>query len=189
MLWDAPANLDFNSLGDSSFSLVRNDKIVHLQPPQQIYFNAPYQLSKLPASMASDPNSIQNVPSQADLFETRLQDGDMLICATDGFGDNVFPNETEILLGRIRANEAKLRKQDSSSDTPEDSARNAEARAIADQKLTQHAADSLVNYAKLCSDKEDKKSPFEVEAAKHGLRYRGGKVDDICVIVALVRAL
>ena len=173
-----------HSLGDSSFSLLRNDKIVHLQPPQQIYFNAPYQLSKLPASLASDPNSIQNVPSQADLFETRLQDGDMLICATDGFGDNVFPNETEILLGRIRANEAKLRKQDS-----EDSAGHAGARALADQKLTQHAADSLVNYAKLCSEKEDKKSPFEVEAAKHGLRYRGGKVDDICVIVALVRAL
>ena len=158
---------------------------MHLQPPQQIYFNAPYQLSKLPASLASDPNSIQNVPSQADLFETRLQDGDMLICATDGFGDNVFPNETEILLGRIRSNEAKLHPEALS----EKSGGGAGARALADQKLTQHAADSLVNYAKLCSEKEDKKSPFEVEAAKHGLRYRGGKVDDICVIVALVRAL
>ena len=31
-------------------------------------------------------------------------------------------------------------------------------------------------------------SPFTVEAAKHGYYFQGGKVDDICVLVARLNA-
>jgi hypothetical protein len=34
---------------------------------------------------------------------------------------------------------------------------------------------------------ENKESPFEAEARTHGLDYKGGKVDDVCVIAVLVQ--
>lgn len=121
--------------------------------------------------MASDPGSILDLPDRADLFETQLQSGDLIVAYTDGFSDNVFPYEVETLIQRIQQNNEKLK-------YPEGK-----------QRSTQHIADALRNYARLCADKEDKKSPFEAEAKKHGLIYKGGKMDDITIVVANVTAL
>ena len=55
---------------------------------------------KLPAQTKGDPRNITNHPSQADLFETRLQDGDILLVYTDGFGNNVWIKEVEELVER-----------------------------------------------------------------------------------------
>lgn len=144
---------------------------MHVQPPQQHYFNCPYQLSKLPENMAKDPSSIVDLPERADLFETQLQTGDLIVAYTDGFSDNVFPYELETLVQRIQENNEKL------------------GIAEGKQRITQHIADALRNYARLCADKEDKKSPFETEAEKHGMIYKGGKMDDITIVVANVTAL
>jgi hypothetical protein len=38
----------------------------------------------------------------------------------------------------------------------------------------------------MCQFSEKKRSPFEAEAEKSRLRYSGGKVDDIAIIVAMV---
>ena len=121
--------------------------------------------------MSSDPGSILDLPDRADLFETQLEAGDLIVAYTDGFSDNVFAEEMEILLGRIKENNRKLK-------YPEGK-----------QRITQHFADALRNYARMCADKEDKKSPFEMEAKKHGMRYKGGKMDDITIVVANVTAL
>ena len=144
---------------------------MHVQPPQQHYFNCPFQLSKLPPSLSSDPGSILDLPDRADLFETQLETGDLIIAYTDGFSDNVFPEEVEVLIGRIRGNNTKLK-------YPEGK-----------QRITQHIADALRNYASMCAGKHDKKSPFETEAVKNGMRYKGGKMDDITIVVANVTAL
>lgn len=45
---------------------------------------------------------------------------------------------------------------------------------------------SLAQYAIMCMGSQTKTSPFEREAARHGIRYPGGKVDDVAVVAALV---
>jgi protein phosphatase PTC7 len=107
--------------------------------------------------------------SQADLFETSLKDGDIIIAFTDGFGDNVFMAEVEVLLEKLRQ-----QKEYNVGDGYE-------------QLYADKIADSLVSYARLCSERKDKQSPFELEAKRNKLVYKGGKVDDICVAVALVK--
>lgn len=119
--------------------------------------------------MQGDPRSIVDEANQADLFETQIQDGDIILAFTDGFGDNVFMREVEVLLQRLRD-----QKEYNVGDGFE-------------QEYVDKIADSLVSYAKLCSEKKDKQSPFELEAKRNRMIYKGGKVDDICVAVALVK--
>lgn len=38
----------------------------------------------------------------------------------------------------------------------------------------------------MCQFSTTKTSPFEREAAKHGIHYPGGKVDDVALIIALI---
>lgn len=55
-------------------------------------FNTPLQLSKLPPEYRAQ-GSIDSKPSHADLWTSRVLDGDMVLVATDGFWDNVSVNE------------------------------------------------------------------------------------------------
>lgn len=45
---------------------------------------------------------------------------------------------------------------------------------------------SALQYTLHCQFSEKKESPFEAEAKRHGIKYPGGKVDDIGIVVALV---
>lgn len=89
---------------------------------------------------------------------------------TDGFSDNVFNREVEQLVNLVVADTV--------------------AKGEADDKaaLIEKIANACVHFARLCSFKVDKESPFEVEARQHGLEFRGGKVDDVCVVAVLVQA-
>jgi protein phosphatase PTC7 len=44
---------------------------------------------------------------------------------------------------------------------------------------------SLLSYALMCQFSTNKASPFEREAARYGIRYPGGKVDDVAIIMSL----
>lgn len=52
-----------------------------------------------------------------------------------------------------------------------------------DAKPAQHIADSLAYVAQRFSFDPKHKSPFEIEAARQGIDFQGGKVDDITVVV------
>lgn len=56
---------------------------------QQHHFNAPYQLSVTPFGI----NALSNAPSEADHHHLQGSPGDLLIVATDGFLDNIYPHE------------------------------------------------------------------------------------------------
>eukprot|EP01022_Parablepharisma_sp_SALTPOND_P002386 TRINITY_DN1097_c0_g1_i1.p1 TRINITY_DN1097_c0_g1~~TRINITY_DN1097_c0_g1_i1.p1 ORF type:complete len:2193 (+),score=167.35 TRINITY_DN1097_c0_g1_i1:16766-23344(+) len=115
------------NIGDSGFLLIRfadcNSPFVLLQSePQQHTFNTPYQLTKLPSSAqieqnlrrkGSSPEQVARILSQfgkqefcrdapetAHLYQTTIQEGDLLIVATDGVLDNLFPEE---MLAAIQA--------------------------------------------------------------------------------------
>lgn len=126
--------------------------------------------------------------------------GDILLLATDGFSDNVFPTELEQLVALI--------KHRVDNPPPEEAGQpDAEGRSFA-----QTLADVCVNFARICSFKvsllllsvscrveltrlhprfsqPNKESPFEVEARRYGHKdLKGGKVDDVTVVAVVVEA-
>ena len=91
-----------------------------------------------------------------------MKDQDVVILYTDGFSDNVFPSELLEIIKRVEKEEP----------TPE--------------KQMVRLADTIVSYARLCGEKHDKQSPFELEAKRNGLHYKGGKLDDVMIIAVRV---
>lgn len=67
---------------------------------RQHYFNAPYQLSILPPSMANNPNNITDSPSDAVQSNVPLENGDVIVMASDGLWDNMYWEEVVHLLER-----------------------------------------------------------------------------------------
>lgn len=65
------------NLGDSSFMLIRDGQVFTSTKQQTHFFNCPYQLAKLRKGV--DKNHISDYASSADLFETRLQQGDCIV--------------------------------------------------------------------------------------------------------------
>lgn len=69
--------------------------------PQQYYFNAPYQLSKIPKKIldqwtrenGGQSPSLECEPSSANRWECQLKHGDLIIVASDGAFDNVWGKE------------------------------------------------------------------------------------------------
>lgn len=82
------------SLGDSTFLIIRSGSVIHNQPSQCHFFNAPLQLAKMPPGKRQK-GSLIDQPEDAALFQTSLQAGDIVVVATDGFSDNVHPGELE----------------------------------------------------------------------------------------------
>lgn len=68
--------------------------MVHAQEPQVHFFNAPRQLSKIPASELAraggeggEGNWLIDRPKDADTFSLQLEDGDVVMLFTDGYSD------------------------------------------------------------------------------------------------------
>lgn len=152
------------NLGDSGFSIFRGSTILYRQPSQTHFFNCPKQLTKLPANSGRRfSRACVDSPSEASTHQMKLRDGDIIIAYTDGLSDNVFSDEmaTICLLASRAGGSEDVRVQ-----------------AIADR---------MVDYARLCMESKDRVSPFERDAARQGMFFRGGKPDDVTVIVALVK--
>ncbi|KAF7338300.1 Protein phosphatase [Mycena venus] len=154
------------NLGDSGFCIVRSSSMFYNSSPQTHFFNCPWQMSKF-QSAKDRKNSINDLPSAAQEYSTRLIDGDIIIAYTDGVADNVFPAEILKICSLVM-------------NRPEPEASKVQA-----------IAQSLVHHSRRCMFSE-RVSPFEIEGKRHrqlynGQLWHGGKVDDVTVVVALVR--
>ncbi|KAL8284250.1 hypothetical protein RQP46_004999 [Phenoliferia psychrophenolica] len=158
-------SLQAANLGDSTFFILRAGSVIHNQPSQCHFFNAPLQLAKMPPGKRQK-GSLIDQPEDAALFQTQLQPGDLVVVATDGFSDNVHVGELEQITKLVLEHQVR----DSASDG----------------ETMDRLALACVNFARLCSFKEDKVSPFELEARRQGINFPGGKVDDTTVITILV---
>ncbi|GAA5860729.1 hypothetical protein JCM8547_005516 [Rhodosporidiobolus lusitaniae] len=164
--------------------------LLHSQPPQIHFFNAPYQLSKFPPHESTE-NALLNYPRDADVVSSlQLEDGDVVMLVTDGFSDNVFDEgEANVLVTAVRQKLetyfAGKAKEDGGEGIAEVS------RAERDKELASSVARTAVSFARMISVREDKVTPFEVEARRWSAGgkggFKGGKVDDVTVVVAVVR--
>jgi len=152
------------NLGDSGFAVLRSTSIIHQQLPLTHYFNCPKQLTKLPTNRGRKfSRACVDSPYEAETFEIKLRDGDIIVAYTDGFSDNVFQSEMLNICSLV-----------------------ARAGGSEDQQV-QAMADRMVEYARQCMKNRNRVSPFEREASRQGMYFRGGKPDDVTVIVGLVR--
>ncbi|KAG0335946.1 Protein phosphatase PTC7 [Podila humilis] len=90
-----------SNLGDSSFLLIRDKRCIYESPSQQHFWNCPYQLTIVPpgfraskAPAKKNKSYVQDLPKDAVQSTHQLEDGDVIVLATDGFWDNVFTKDT-----------------------------------------------------------------------------------------------
>lgn len=175
---EAPSNvLRVVNLGDSGLMLLRPamrrftkgnfawPRIVMRTAEQTHAFNTPYQ---------TDANDFDAVASSCDELTAVAKEGDVLIAATDGVLDNLFDSQIQNVVARSLAD---LRTTSKGSEGV--------------QLAVDALADLIAQEAHamgLREDDETVKTPFEIAAAKDGYRFAGGKLDDVAVVVGLVRS-
>ncbi|KAG0358711.1 phosphatase 2C-like domain-containing protein [Gamsiella multidivaricata] len=162
-----------SNLGDSAYLLIRDNKCIYESPSQQHFWNCPYQLTVLPPGYPGAKQHVMDMPKDAAQTRHQLQDGDVIVLATDGFWDNVFTKEAIELVDKELGDIIKLPTANGVSDADIVG----RVRALS-QRLT--------NTARRFSLDQKKRTPFS-QGARH-IRS-GGKIDDITVIVTLVRVL
>ena len=139
-----------SNLGDSGFLVVRKGELEFMSPQQQHEFNFPYQLGSA--------DSMADMPSAAQRFSINLEVGDIVVAATDGVFDNIYPDEAAAMATVAKKN----------GDSP----------AATATILAQFARTRAADPAHL--------SPFAYGAQQLGYRYFGGKMDDITVVCAFI---
>ncbi|KAL7666526.1 Protein phosphatase [[Candida] zeylanoides] len=159
--------LQVANLGDSWCGVFRDYKLVLETTFQTHNFNTPYQLAKIPRQILREAELqgrryIIDSPERADEYKWQLEQGDIVVFATDGVTDNIVPQDIEVF----------LRDRDAASAT-------VDLRAVAQEfvaKTVELSRDS--NYP----------SAFAQELSRlTGQKYLGGKEDDITVVFARVK--
>ncbi|XP_058213468.1 probable protein phosphatase 2C 71 [Rhododendron vialii] len=137
------------NIGDSGFIVIRNGAVYRKSSPGSHEFNFPYQIKS-----GDDPSELVEV------YRTDLDDGDVIVTATDGLFDNLYDGEIASVVSKSL--QANLK--------PEE------------------IAEVLAVRAQEVGKSETGRSPFAdaVQAAGY-VGFTGGKLDDVTVIVSLVQ--
>lgn len=151
-------NLFTVNIGDSGFLVVRKGQVVHKSEEQQHYFNTPFQLALPPPGHHG--SALSDSPQSASQSQFAVQDGDVILLATDGVFDNV---PQPVLVAEL----SKLG-------------------GVRDQLCVQKTANSIALMARNLSFDGRYMSPFAQRARDYGIRAVGGKPDDITVLLATV---
>lgn len=75
------------NIGDSGYMVVRRGEVVHRSEEQQHYFNTPFQLSLPPPG--HQEGVLSDTPDAATTHNFPVEDGDVILVATDGVFDNL----------------------------------------------------------------------------------------------------
>ncbi|CAN6324150.1 unnamed protein product [Urochloa humidicola] len=141
--------LQASNIGDSGFLVIRNGEVYERSKPMVYGFNFPLQIEK-----GDDPlKLVQN-------YTIDLEEGDVIVTATDGLFDNVYEHEVTAIISKSLE---------------------------ADLKPTEIAV-HLAAKAQEVGRSGAGRSPFSDAALSVGyLGFSGGKLDDIAVVVSIVR--
>ncbi|EDW49369.1 protein phosphatase PTC7 homolog [Drosophila sechellia] len=146
------------NIGDSGFLVVRSGKVVCRSQEQQHQFNTPYQLASPPPGY--EFHVLSDGPESADTIKFPMQQGDVILLATDGVYDNVL----ESVLVEVLT----------------------EMSGISNSVQLQMAANTVALMARTLSFNRNHDSPFSQNARKLNIDAWGGKPDDITVLLAIV---
>ena len=177
------------NLGDSGFRVIRNGNVVFASPPQEHYFNCPFQLGYEPLSDDID------MAIDADEFEVPVQTGDLVIVGSDGLFDNMFDNDIELVVNDALAKVAGTGALSAARAVSDALA--VEARKNAEDPLFESpfALEAIRENAVGTTTLAKRSGPLgafnalatSIASAISGKRL-GGKMDDITVVVGAVVA-
>jgi Stage II sporulation protein E (SpoIIE) len=139
------------NIGDSGYIVVRNGEIVHKSDEQQHYFNTPFQLSLPPPG---NNHVLSDSPQSADRDSFPVEDGDVILVATDGVFDNVPKN---LLLDTLKQVEGER-----------------------DAIKLQMTANTIAFMARSLSFDSEFMSPFAVNARKNNINTIGEALQCVC---------
>lgn len=203
--------IELANLGDSGSVLLRRAAVHHYTPSQTHGFNTPYQLSVIPQRMRAQAAIfggayLQDTPRDAAITNLHMQHGDVLMLATDGVFDNLnnqeilkIVNRQMILAGawtgsapdysiKVSDDLEQLTERGGLTHLLPDSAEGEDQRpAMEPYTLSSFLAASIAGNAKVASVDRKRDGPFAKEYQRYYPydHYRGGKVDDICVLVVV----
>ncbi|KAL5221422.1 hypothetical protein ABZP36_026135 [Zizania latifolia] len=151
--------LKIASVGDCGLKVIRKGQVMFSTCPQEHYFDCPYQISS---------EAIGQTYLDALVCTVNLMEGDMIVSGSDGFFDNIFDQEI--------------------------------ISVISESPGVDEAAKALAELARKHSVDFYFDSPYSMEARSRGFdvpswkkvlgaKLIGGKMDDITVIVAQVKAV
>lgn len=188
-------NLEVANLGDSGFVQLRLNAIHHYSEPQTHAFNTPYQLSIVPEKVAKQAaafggKQLMDFPRDAEVSQHSLRHGDVVVFASDGVWDNLSNQDILRIVSKLMiASQAWEHTEDGivvgkklSSLVQSDDAKASEIKT-----LQAFLAVGVASEAKVASVNTKRDGPFAREVQKYYPHegWHGGKVDDICVVVAI----
>lgn len=99
-------------------------------------------------------------PSSGQVFSVHVAPGDVIVAGTDGLFDNLYNNDiTAVVVHAVRA-------------------------GLGPQVMAQ----KIAALARQRAQEKDRQTPFSAAAQEAGIRYYGGKLDDITVVVSYITA-
>ncbi|KAK0588757.1 hypothetical protein LWI29_005064 [Acer saccharum] len=136
------------NIGDSRFIVVRDGSVFKMSSPLVHEFNFPLRIER-----GDDPSAL------VEEYKIDLDEGDVIIIATDGLFDNIYVQEMASIVSS----------------------------SLHDGLRPQEIAEFLAMRAQEVAESGTRRSPFADAAQAAGyIGYRGGKLDDVTVIVSLV---
>ncbi|KAI1176661.1 phosphatase 2C-like domain-containing protein [Nemania sp. FL0916] len=187
--------LEVANLGDSGFIHIRLNAVYSHSEPQTHAFNTPYQLSIVPRSMlaraaAFGGAQLCDYPKDADVTHHDLQPGDVIIMASDGVWDNLFTHELLQTVSQYMRKSGAWKKGKDGLRVSGDVWRHIELDYNAKRPYTLPSAiaSEIAGAARAASMNTRRDGPFAKEVQRNypSENWRGGKLDDICVVVVVV---
>jgi protein phosphatase PTC7 len=190
--------LEVANLGDSGFMQLRLNAIRDQSEPQTHAFNTPYQLSIIPQKMLDQEavfggTQLCDLPKDANLTHHSLRHGDVLVFASDGCWDNLSSQDMLRIVSRLMVNARAWKHTEDGIKvsnrlqalTEGDDGQNGGEEV---PSLQTYLAVGITLEAKAASVNTHVDGPFAKEVQKYypNEHWKGGKVDDICVVVAIV---
>ena len=164
--------------------------------PQTHAFNTPYQLSIIPPKILARSKifggqPLRDYPGDASVTHHRVKHGDVLIFATDGVWDNLSSADLLKVVSKYMTDfGAWIADEQGLSVSKDLNALTAirEMEQGPENTLQTLVAVSITAEAKMASMNTKRDGPFAKEVKRFfpNEEYHGGKVDDICVVVAVV---
>lgn len=190
--------LEVANLGDSGYVQLRLNAVHNYSESQTHAFNTPYQLSIVPEKVlkqaaAFGGTQLADFPKDANVSQHSLRHGDVLVFASDGVWDNLSSQDILRIVSRLMIGAGAWQHTEDgisvgSSLSQFILADDGESGTNEIPSLQSFLAVGITGEAKAASVNTKVDGPFAREVQKYypDEQWRGGKVDDICVVVAIV---
>jgi protein phosphatase PTC7 len=190
--------LDVANLGDSGFLQLRLNAVHYVTEPQTHAFNTPYQLAIIPENMrqrisAFGGTQLSDMPKDSSVTSHDLRHGDILVFATDGVWDNLSPSDILRIVSSLMLGSQAWSHSDSGITVGSNLSEFIKEGSLPTgqenlSSLQSFLAMGITAEAKAASVNTKVDGPFAREVQRHYPEemWRGGKVDDICAVVAVV---